>query len=292
MNGSTSPNPCLPWPAPRTGARLSHIAARAAPRGLGTPLLRPIVPAGFALFRCTEPAATSGTLVPPRPPRRKGSLRRYAPLRRGGSGRRAGLRGVGSGRFLARCLWFGLGGVSWLVLGSRLRLRRLRWCVPPGLHSRPGRVVRWAFPSARPRAPFPGLSRSCGFPRLPLRPGFPLPGVVGLLVLAASWPFAPFAPCPPPLVFRPRGWCPFRWPRPRFPFAVAVRRAAWPPCLRRAAACRCPLGRSRVPVSRARRGRVFRWPPLAGGLPPAGGWRGGVGAGRWPLGGGRLRGWR
>lgn len=242
------------------------------------------------LFRCSLRFVPSVCPMPPRPTRRKGSLRRFAPIapgRVGSAGRSPGCR-VGSVFGLVSLVW-SLGGVSWLVLGSRLRRSRRRWSVLLASRSRPGRVVRWAFPSAPRRAPFPGLSPSCGFPRLPLRPGFRRPGVAGSPVRAAWFPFAPFARCPPPLAFRPRGWCPFPLRRRRFRCAGVARRAAWPPCLRRAAAGRCPLGRSRVPVSRPRRGRVFRWPPLAGGLPAPGGRRGAVGAGRWPVGGGRVR---
>lgn len=124
----------------------------------------------------------------------------------------------------------GLWGVPWLCLVSRLRRCLLPLCVPPGSRSRPGRVRRWACPSARLRAPFPGLSPSCGLRRSPPRPGLPRLGVAGSLVLAVSFPFAPFARCPPLLALRPVGWFPFRWPRPRFRSVAGARPAPWLRC--------------------------------------------------------------
>jgi hypothetical protein len=202
------------------------------------------------------------------------------------------VRGVGFSPLAFPGLSGSLGGVPWLFLVSPLRRSLPPSCVPPGSRSRPGRVARWAFPSARPVARFPVSWRWCGLLRSPPLPGLPRLGVAGSPVRAGSFRFVLFAPCPLLPGARRPGACRCRWPRRPFRFAGVARRAAWPPCSR----CVAPLALSRgavaVPAPRRRLGGggwVFRWPPLAGGLPALGGRRGGLGAGRWAVGGGRVR---
>ena len=199
------------------------------------------------------------------------------------------MRGVGFSPLAFPGLSGSLGGVPWLFLVSPLRRSLPPSCVPPGSRSRPGRVARWAFPSARRPGRFPVSWRLFGLLRSPPLPGFPPLGVAGSPVRAGSFPFAPFAPCPLPPGARRPGACPSRSRRRPFRSGAVAPRAAWPPCSPPGAG----LSRVPVPVSRSPRrrpgGGVFRWPPLAGGLPAPGGRCRGLGAGRWPFGVGRVR---
>ena len=237
-------------------------------------------------------SVTSGTEVPPRPPRRQGPLRSPPPRKKtrgGGSPPCAGSGRVGGpvagGRvgsvFGPVSLVWSFGGVLWLGLVSPLRLRRLRWSVPLGSRSPLGRVRPWAFPSAPRRAPFPVSWRSRGFPRSPLRLGFRRRGLAGSRVLAVWLPFAPFARFPLALALRRPGWCPFRWPRRLFRSVVGALRAPWRPC--------SPLVAPPLALSRA--GASFR---VRGGSPrrlprPPRRWLGGCVVCRLPLAAG---GWR
>lgn len=163
--------------------------------------------------------------------------------------------------------------------------------VPPGSLSRPGRVPPWAFPSGPPGVPSLVLSLWSGsLPRWP-PPGSPVPGRRAWVRLAGSVRFGPAL-----LACRPAGWFRCRFPRRPCRFGGVALPAPSRPGSRRPAVF--PLGRSGGgPFSVSRRrlpggGRVLWWSAPVAGLPPAGGWRGVLGAGRWPFGGRWLCRWR
>lgn len=267
------------------------------------------IPAGRARWRSRFPPRRAGGLLRLCRSLRagdKGSLRRFAPLRpllASGPSRSPPpalpLGGVGLGfppvpvarsrralppllrrrvgGSLRSLVGFG-GGVSWsLCLAVPASCRSFAWfSVPPGAGSRPGAVPPWACRSAARVARCRGLSPWPGSVRSPPRPASRCLGV------GACRPAPAFARC--------------AWLRVglRFPcrFAGACRPAA-PAC----GAC-WPLVRlSRalplsVPRVGSRRRGVFRLAPAVAGVRAAGGRRRRFGAGRWPFGRGRLRGWR
>ena len=228
---------------------------------------------------------------PPLAPWLSSGRRAFAPTGAGAGGRGFGVpsrpcRPLPAGAAAApggaggRVSWFAgfFGGVSWLLcLAVPASCRSFAWFfVPPGAGSRRGAVPPWACRFAVRVVRCPASWRWPGSVLSPPRRASRCRGVGGCR------PAPAFAPCA-------------RWPVGlRFPcrFVPACRRAA-PAC----GACR-PLARlsralpSPVPGRRSGGGRVFRFPPLAGGLSAPRGRGGGFRARRRPCGRRGVRRWR